>query len=111
MKPMTRSISASLGSFSSTCGLAPDPSALSPPGSGTPRAIISRLSVAFSPCSRAISLSSTVRSSGTAWHAQPAVRLPHSETLPVRVSSRRKPSWTWLKVKRPFSLSGAMTWA
>jgi hypothetical protein len=50
-----------------------------PSGSGTPRAIICFLSEAFSPWSRAISLSSAARSSGTAWQVQSPERLLHVE--------------------------------
>src|SRR5262245_32258381 len=111
MNVISRSRSASLGSFKSIWGRLAVESERMPSGSGTPRAIISFLSEAFSPCSRAISTSSAARSSGTAWQVQFAVRLLQIDTWPVRVSRRRNSSSTWLKVKRPFSGSGAAVWA
>ena len=42
----------------------------------------------------AISFSRAARSSGTVLHAQPAACFAHSETAPVRVSSRSMPSGT-----------------
>src|SRR5229473_8430726 len=76
-----------------------------PSGNGRPRATSSRLSAAFSPCNRAISFSSAVRSSGSAWQAQPTARLLHRDTSPVRVSSRNSPSDTCLNVNLPCSVS------
>src|SRR5580658_6275126 len=81
-------------------------SAIAPDGNGRPRASSSFLSAALSLRSRAISFSSTARSSGTAWQAQPTVRWLHTETSPLCVSRRKNPSATLLNVYRPPPLSG-----
>ena len=59
-----------------------------PPGSGRLCASSSRLRLALSACRRAISPSSAERSSGTAWHSQPADLFRHIDTCPERPSSR-----------------------
>src|SRR6266478_9382448 len=80
----TLSISASLGSLiSPSPGFAPD--GAETPGTGSPRDKSSFFTVAFSPCRRAISVSSAERSSGTTLQAQPASLRLHCETCPVRV--------------------------
>ena len=55
-------------------------------------------SAAFSVRSRAISPSRTARSSGAAWQAQPTARWLQTETSPVCMSSRNRPSATLLKL-------------
>jgi GAF domain-containing protein len=71
-KETTLSTSASLGSLSSgSPGFAPDGPGT--PGIGSPRANSSFFSVAFSPCKRAISVSSAERSSGTILYTGPLI--------------------------------------
>ncbi len=101
MKPTMRSISASVGNLTSGFAFgAPAPvspaaaSGFMPPGSGKPLASSSRLSTALLDCRRPIASSSAARSSGTARQAHPVVSRPHTETWPVRPSSRTKLSST-----------------
>src|SRR6266446_10406974 len=94
---ITLSTSASLGSLSSgSPGFAPD--GPDTPGTGSPRARSSFFSVAFSPCRRAISVSSAERSSRTTLQAQPESFRLQCDTWPVRGSSRSRPLATGLKL-------------
>src|SRR5215831_15163913 len=101
---ITLSTSASLGSLSSgSPGFAPD--GPETPGTGSPRAKSSFFRLVFSPCRRAISVSSAERSSGTTLQAQPISLRLHCETWPVRVSSRSTPS-ARIEAVAAVSLSG-----
>src|SRR5215813_5540680 len=94
---ITLSTSASLGTLSSgSPGFAPD--GLGTSGTRSPRAKSSFFRLAFSPCRRAISVSSVERSSGTTLQAQSTSLRLHCETWPVRVSSRSTPSATGFKL-------------
>src|SRR5262249_5561445 len=90
MKVMTLLRSASLGNCSrGSSGLVAGGSGFAAPGSGRLCGMSSFLSATFSPCSRAISVSSAAGWSATAWQAQPTARRVQIDTWPVRPSSRR----------------------